>query len=82
MAIDKAKLAALYEILTGKPMARGAWDIGQRDFAQKILHIEEACRSTLEAIEDVRKCRPGGAADAVKVLRTEFRFLGTLHDRA
>ena len=76
---DEARVAVLYEKLTGQPMTRGQWRIQKRDFAQKIVYVEDACKAVLEAIADLEKCTdPEEVADAVSELRTEFDFLNTL----
>jgi hypothetical protein len=76
---DDARVAALYEKLTGQPMTRGQWRIEKRDFAQKIVYVEDACKAVLEAIAELEKCTdPEDVADAVRDLRTEFDFLNTL----
>jgi aminoglycoside phosphotransferase (APT) family kinase protein len=78
---DEARVAALYEKLTGEPMTRGRWRIEQRDFAQKIVYVEEACRSVLAAIQKLENTTDRSAiANAVQELKTEFRFLDTLNE--
>jgi aminoglycoside phosphotransferase (APT) family kinase protein len=79
---DEARVAVLYEKLTGKPMTRGSWRIEQRNFAQKIVYVEEACRSVLDAIAALEKCDDlEQAHEAVRALRIEFDFLNTLQLR-
>ena len=77
---DEGRVAALYEKLTGEPMTRGSWRIDQRNFAQKIVYVEEACRSVLAAIDNLEKMTERSAIeDAVRALKTEFKFLDTLN---
>jgi hypothetical protein len=53
--------------LTGRNSRPGEWSTERHAFAQKIVHVEDACKSVLEAIR---------ALD--EDLRREFKFLGTL----
>ena len=77
---DEGRVAALYEKLTGEPMTRGSWRIDQRNFAQKIVYVEEAFRSVLAAIDNLEKMTERSAIeDAVRALKTEFKFLDTLN---
>jgi hypothetical protein len=79
---DEARVAVLYEKLTGQQMSRGQWRIEQRDFAQKIVYVEDACKAVLEAIAELERCTdPEEVANAVRELRTEFDFLNTLQLR-
>jgi hypothetical protein len=76
------RVDAIYEILTGRKPRRGEWDIAKRNFAQKIVHVEEACKSILEAIADLEKAKgdPLKVEETVRALRTEFGFLETLQE--
>ena len=73
-----------YEKLTGKkPDRHGGWDVARRDLAQKIVYIEEACRSVLSIINEIERVKPDEpetVAKLVSQLRSEFRFLDTLQD--
>lgn len=78
---DEARVALFYEKLTGRPMKRGDWNIQQRDFAEKVVHVEEACRSTLAAIAKLESRTETQDVNAiVRELKTEFRFLEALKD--
>jgi hypothetical protein len=47
---SEIRVALFYEKLANEKMARGRGDTGNRDFAQKIVYVEDACKSVLEAI--------------------------------
>jgi len=82
--LDDKRVDFFYEKLTGEKPARGGWDIRQRDLAQKIVYIEEACKSVLSVIHEIEKASPDAEPlviiEMVGRLRTEFRFLDTLRD--
>ncbi len=79
--LDDARVDAIYEKLTGSKPVRGAWDVRKRNLAQKIVYIDEACKSVLAAIHDIEHAPPGADMEALEAaLRTEFKFLDTLQD--
>ena len=78
---SEARIGAIYQKLTGKPMDRGQWDVRQRDFAQKVAYVEDACHAVLAAIQNLEAATDKEQIDqAVTDLRAEFRFLDTLRD--
>ena len=81
--LDEQRVALFYEKLTGKKPDRGHWDVARRDLAQKIVYIEEACRSVLAIMSEIERAAPDepeAMAQLLANLRTEFRFLDTLQD--
>jgi hypothetical protein len=82
--LDEKRVELFYEKLTGeKPDRRGGWKIEQHNIAQKIVYIEEACRSVLLIINSIEHASPDDRETVhklVKELRAEFRFLDTLRD--
>jgi len=80
---DEARVAFIYEKLTGRQMLRGQWDVEKRNFAQRIVHVENACRSVLDAIDKLTKADSEEREEietAVSELKTELRFLNTLNE--
>jgi hypothetical protein len=43
--LDNQRVDKIYEKLTGHPPRRGSWTIERRNFAQKIVYIDGACRA-------------------------------------
>jgi hypothetical protein len=78
--LDEERVDFFYEKLTGKKPASGL-NLERRNFAQKIVFIEDACRSVLSAIYGLEHAPPN--ADIAKLeqaLRTELKLLDTLHE--
>jgi hypothetical protein len=79
--LDSQRVDQIYEKLTGRQSVRGAWNIERRNFAQKIVYIDEACRAVLSAIADIENAKPDADISQLeKALRTEFGFLNTLQE--
>jgi hypothetical protein len=82
--LDEARVDLFYEKLTGKkPDRRGGRDVAKRDLAQKIVYVEEACRSVLSIIGEIERAAPEErelVAKLLSQLRSEFKFLDTLRD--
>ena len=79
--LDEKRVEAFYEKLTGKKPAFGQWNVERRNFAQKIVYIEDACKSVLSAIRDLEQATIDDDLAALEhALRTEFKFLDTLHE--
>lgn len=79
--LDNDRVDAIYEKLTGRPLVRGSWNVEKRNFAQKIVYIDEACRAVLDAIAAIESAPPGADMRQLeKALRTEFAFLNTLQE--
>ncbi len=58
----------------------GQWNVERRNFTQKIIHIEQACKSVLSATRDLEEAAPDADISVLeRALRTEFKFLDTLH---
>ena len=79
--LDSQRVDQIYEKLTGHRPNKGSWNIERRNFAQKIVYIDEACRAVLSAIADIENAK--SVADIRKLekaLRTEFDFLNTLQE--
>jgi hypothetical protein len=78
--LNSQRVDQIYEKLTGN-QPRGSWNVERRNFAQKIVYIEEACRAVLSAIADIENAKPGADISQLeKALRTEFGFLNTLQE--
>jgi hypothetical protein len=77
--MDNARVELFYERLTGEKMKHGSWKIDRKRLAERIVHIEEACRSTLDSI-DALAAAPFGSdtSELERVVKMEFRFLETL----
>lgn len=79
MKLDNERVKRIYEKLTGHKMEQGSWNVERRNLAQKIVYVDEACRSALSAISDIENAEPGTDMRALeRALRTEFKFLETL----
>jgi hypothetical protein len=79
--VDSKRVDQIYEKLTGKKPARGSWNVERRNFAQKIVYIDEACRAVLAAIADIENAKADADISQLeKALRTEFKFLNTLQE--
>jgi hypothetical protein len=79
--LDSQRVDQIYEKLTGKQPTRGSWNVERRNFAQKIVYIDEACRAVLSAIADIENAKPdANISQLEKALRTEFGFLNTLQE--
>lgn len=82
--LDEKRVDLFYERLTGqKSDHRGGWNIEKRNVAQKIVYIEEACRSVLSIIDNIERTSsddPETVHKLVTELRAEFKFLDTLRD--
>jgi hypothetical protein len=79
--LDSQRVAQIYEKLTGRRPVHGSWNIERRNFAQKIVYIDEACRAVLSAIADIENAKPDADISQLeKALRTEFGFLNTLQE--
>jgi len=81
---DEARVAIIYEKLAGETMTRGQWRINDRNFAQKIVHVENACLAVLDEIKALEACDSSDrerVAKTVQALKVEFRFLNTLQLR-
>jgi hypothetical protein len=51
----------------------GRWNAERRNFAQKIIYIEDACRSVLSAIRDLEHAAPDADVGVLeRALRAEF----------
>jgi len=59
MGQDIKRIDELYKKLTGRSSRPGEWSIEQHAFAQKIVHVEEACKSVLEAIRKLDEAEFG-----------------------
>jgi hypothetical protein len=80
--IDEKRVELFYEKLTGKKPERGNWNVERRNFAQKIVYIEQACNSVLAAIRDLEQASPDAdVRELERTLLTEFKFLDTLQAR-
>jgi hypothetical protein len=79
--LDDKRVDVFYEKLTGEKPDRGRWNVERRNFAQKIVYIEQACQSVLSAIRDLEQAGPDADINALeRALRTEFKFLDTLQE--
>lgn len=79
--LDEKRVDFFYEKLTGKMPVFGQWNVERRNFAQKIVHIEQACNSVLLAIRDLEHATPDADLSGLeRALRTEFKFLDTLQE--
>jgi hypothetical protein len=79
--IDQKRVDVFYEKLTGHKPTRGQWNVERRNFAQKIVYIEQACNSVLTAIRDIENAAPDAdQRELERALRTEFKFLDTLQE--
>lgn len=79
--LDEQRVELFYEKLTGSKPERGRWNVERRNFAQKIVYIEEACRSVLAAISALEGAAPeADIGELERALRTEFKFLDTLQE--
>jgi hypothetical protein len=80
--LDSQRVDQIYEKLTGHRPIQGSWNVEKRNLAQKIVYIDEACRSVLSAIADIENAKPGAdIRELEKALRTEFNFLNTFNNR-
>jgi hypothetical protein len=79
--LDEQRVDFFYEKLTGEKPERGRWSVERRNFAQKVVYIEQACASVLAAIRDLEHARPNAdIRELERALRTEFKFLDTLRE--
>lgn len=79
MKLDNERVNSIYQKLTGHPVSRGSWNVERRNFAQKIVYIDVACRAVLEAISAIENAQEGADISALeRTVRTEFKFLDTL----
>jgi len=79
MGLDNARVERIYEKLTGKKMERGAWNAERKNFAERMVHVDEACLSVIAAIAAIENAKPGDDIHSLeRALRTEFRFLQTI----
>jgi hypothetical protein len=78
-AQDKKRVDEIYKKLTGRNSRPGEWSIERHAFAQKIVHVEDACKSVLEAIRKLDEADfDADLRQIERDLRREFQFLGTL----
>lgn len=77
---DSKRVDEIYrKLTTGRSSRPGEWSIERHAFAQKIAHVEEACRSVLEAIRKLDEAKfDADLGQIERDLRREFKFLGTL----
>ena len=81
MKLDNERVDRIYEKLTGQRASHGSWNVERRNFAQKIVYIDQACRSVLEAIAAIENAKPDADVRTLeRTLRTEFKFLDTLQE--
>jgi hypothetical protein len=79
--LDNERVDRIYEKLTGRKPERGAWNVEKRNLAQKIVYIDTACRSVIEAIAAIENAAPGAdIRELERSLRREFKFLDTLQE--
>ncbi len=79
--LDDKRVDVFYKKLTGKKPVFGQWNAERRNFAPKIVYIEQACQSVLSAIRDLEQAGPDADFGALeRALRTEFKFLDTLQE--
>lgn len=76
---DIIRVDEIYKKLTGRNPRSGEWSVERHAFAQKIVHVEAACKSVLEAIRKLDDAPPDADLGQIeRDLRREFKFLGTL----
>jgi hypothetical protein len=76
---DSKRVDEIYKKLTGRNSRPGEWKIERHAFAQKVVHVEEACKSVLEAIRKLDEAPfDADLGQIERDLRREFKFLGTL----
>src|SRR6476619_5319796 len=72
------RVDALYEKLHGT-IVRGSFNETKRHQVQQIVYVEEACRSVIEAIDQLAASEsPEEAETAAQEFKCEFDFLRTL----
>jgi hypothetical protein len=78
-ALDNERVDRIYEKITERKASRGEWNIERRNFAQKIVYVDDACRVVLSAIANIENATPGSdMKELERVLRTEFKFFDTV----
>ncbi|WLA68543.1 hypothetical protein [Bradyrhizobium diazoefficiens] len=78
---DSKRVDEIYKKLTkqNRGTRPGEWSIERHAFAQKIVHVEDACKSVLEAIRKLDEAPfDADIGQIERDLRREFKFLGTL----
>jgi len=76
---DNKRVEEIYKKLTGRNARPGEWSIERHAFAQKIVHVEDACKSVVEAIRKLDEAPfDADLGQIERDLRREFKFLGTL----
>jgi len=71
---DVRRVDEIYKKLTGRNSRPGEWSIERHAFAQKIVHVEHACKSVLEAIRALDEAEFGAdLAQIERDLRHEFK---------
>ena len=77
---DSKRVDEIYKKLTtGRSSRPGEWSIERHAFAQKIVHVEEACKSVLEAIRKLDQVQYDDDLGQIeRDLQRKIKFLGTL----
>ncbi|SEC70773.1 hypothetical protein [Bradyrhizobium erythrophlei] len=76
---DSGRVDEIYKKLAGRNARPGEWKPERHAFAQKIVHIEDACKSVLEAIRKLDEAPIDADLGQIeRDLRREFKFLETL----
>jgi hypothetical protein len=76
--LDEERVNLLYKRMAGEAPVRGRWDPDIRRFAERVVYVEDACRSVIRAIGKLQTCSNEEIAQAKRELELEFSFLNTL----